>query len=223
MPTDNDDTIIKERFAELPPVVQAAIVSADVQNHLRELAKKHNLHLDQWGDLEDQVQMTLMGIEDSNELTNNIEKNVGVAHDIALALAQDISTIVFEPIRQELERQLDHPDAVAVAKTGVEQMRDRVLQDSVPVTAAQPSAEQTPTQTPSPTSASAEPAAATPSAQSVIDSSIAPVAPIVAATPPTPAPIVTIERTNPTPGYTPSVPSHERKAIEGDPYREPIA
>lgn len=201
--------LIKERFQKLPKVVQDAIVSADVSQRLRELADTHKLHIDQWETLENEVRYTLLGIQPTDKLVENIEKEVGVDHETALALAQDISEIVFEPIRQELERELDHPQAVAEERTDVEQVRDQVLAaegGSAPVSAAVPAFTQS---VPAPAEAlAATPAAAAP--------------PVAPATPPNPAPQITIERTNATPGYVPSVPSHERKAIEGDPYREPI-
>lgn len=127
----NNDTefkeLIKKRFGQLPRVVQEAIVSADVEKHLRELAETHKLHLDQWELLENEVQMTLLGIQPADKLTENIEKEVGVSNEIAKILAESISKIVFEPIRQELERQLEHPEAKAEEVSGVEAARAQVL------------------------------------------------------------------------------------------------
>lgn len=181
---------LQERFAKLPKVVQDAITSADVEAHLRELSEKHKLHLDQWELLENEVMLALLGFQPTAELAQSIVKQVHVDAETAKNLAADISTIVFEPIRQELERELDHPQAVAVEKTGVERVRDQML-----------ASEKNPAPVPAPQ---------------------APVA-VAPATPPNPAPQVSVERTTIAPAYTPSVPSHERKAIEGDPYREQIA
>src|SRR3989344_1481652 len=94
------------RFKELPKVVQDAILSADVEKHLRELADTHKLHLDQWTTLENEVTFTMLGLEPIEYLAENIQKNVGLSSEIATALAEDISRVVFAPIRQELERVL---------------------------------------------------------------------------------------------------------------------
>ncbi len=196
----NDTQIEKqmqERFKQLPKPVQEAITSADVQKHLRELADTHQLHLDQWTALENEVMLSLLGFEPMEDLPSNIQKEVGVDATAAAAIAADISKIVFEPIRGELERKLDHPDAVAAASTSVDAVRTTIL-------ASEKAAEVTP-------------AAPAPIAgQSVAT-------PIVPATPPTPTPSVQVERASATgASYTPGAASHERKEVAGDPYREQI-
>ena len=111
---------MQERFKLLPKVVQDAINSAEIEKHLRELANTHKLHLDQWQDLENEVMLTLMGFQQSEDLRDNIKSEVGVSDEVASALAADISKMVFEPVRQELERSLEHPDAKVAAVSGVE-------------------------------------------------------------------------------------------------------
>lgn len=104
---------LEQRFEELPQVVQDAITSSDVEKKLRAVADNHKLHLDQWGKLELEVRLTLFAIENPADLTKNIQEKVGVSAEEAAALANDINTIVFEPMRQELERQLSSPEAKA--------------------------------------------------------------------------------------------------------------
>jgi len=105
--TDQDiQAKLDARFQELPKVVQDAILSADMEKHLRELAGTHKLHLDQWASLENEVMYTMLGFEPIERLAENVEKNVGTAHETAVQLAEDISRVVFAPVRQELERVL---------------------------------------------------------------------------------------------------------------------
>jgi hypothetical protein len=192
---DNNDKrfgdLIRERFAALPQVVQNAITSADVQKHLRSLAEKHKLHLDQWETLENEVHMTLLGIKPSDQLVDNIQSEVGVDNTVARSLAADISNEVFEPIRAELERQLDHPEAKAEATSGVEDMGAQVL-------------------------ATHEDAPAAPAAP------VVQATPVVPATPPAAQNTVKVERASLSATYAPKVASHERRTIEGDPYREQL-
>ena len=112
---DKSDTqaILEKRFAELPKVVQNAITSTDVRKGMRALADTHKLHLDQWETLENEVMMTLFGVFPIDELQANIQKEVEVPEEIAKALTENISKIVFEPIRAELERELAQPSAQA--------------------------------------------------------------------------------------------------------------
>lgn len=168
---------LSERFVQLPPVVQRAITSADVEKHLRELATTHKLHIDQWDKLENEVMLTLFGFQRTEDLPTNIAKEVGMDAAAASTLAADISHIVFEPIRQELERQLEHPEAQVAKTSDVDDVRARVLAQS---------------------------------------SSVAP------ATPPPAPPTAKVERAPLPATYTQTAASHERKSIEGDPYREQL-
>ncbi len=168
---------IKARLAELPRVVQDAITSADVEKEMRSLADKHKLHIDQWSALENEVQLALLGFQPVEDLPKNIQSELSVSLDEANSLATDINTIVFEPIRKELERQLEHPDAEAAVVSGAETMRQGILSASQ--------------------------------------------AAVLPATPPPPPPTEKAVRAPLSSAYTAAVPSTERKAVEGDPYREP--
>lgn len=197
---------IRDRFLSLPKVVQHAITSADVSKQMRELADAHKLHLDQWESLENEVQFTLLGIHRGEDLAANIQKAVNLDQAAAESLAADISRVVFDPVRKELERELEHPDAVAVTTTEVEDMRAQMLgaQENKPE--------------------SAVPAVSTAPVTPAVEAPIAAVAtPIAPGTPPTPAPTATVERAPTSTDYVPATPSHERKTIAGDPYREQLA
>jgi hypothetical protein len=125
---DNEiDEKMKARFKELPKVVQDAIVSADVQKRMRALADTNKLHIDQWESLENEVMLALLGFQPIEDLEKNIKKEVGVTNEVAKTLTADISKIVFEPIREEMERELEHPEAKAENLTGVEQARKETL------------------------------------------------------------------------------------------------
>jgi hypothetical protein len=121
------DAKMKARFKELPKVVQDAITSADVQKRMRALADTNKLHLDQWESLENEVMLALLGFQPIEDLQKNIKSEVGVTDEVARALTEEVSKIVFEPIREEMERQLEHPDAKAESLTGVEQARKEAL------------------------------------------------------------------------------------------------
>ena len=119
--------IFVERLKLLPKVVRDAITSVDIKKQLQELANQHKLHLDQWQVLENEVMLTLLGFDNPENLAENIKKEVNVSDEIAAQLASDISRIVYEPIRQELERQLEHPEAKEKEVSGVEAAREQAL------------------------------------------------------------------------------------------------
>lgn len=133
-----DSNIIHERFLKLPKVVQDAITSSDIEKRMRELADKQKLHVDQWQSLENEVMLALLGFHPVEEIVGNIQKNVGVDATVARELALNINVIVFEPVRQELERQLQHPDAQKAAVSGTEAARTEALSQEAAAAAPAP-------------------------------------------------------------------------------------
>src|SRR3990167_1493668 len=105
---------MQARFLQLPKALQNAITSADVEKKLRGLSETHKLHLDQWQKLENEVMLALLGFQPVENLETNIKNEVGIADEEAKALAVDIADTIFEPIREELERELGKPADNAV-------------------------------------------------------------------------------------------------------------
>lgn len=126
------DEQLKERFRQLPKTIQNAITSADVQKQLRALADTNKLHLDQWQLLENDVMLTLLGFQPTEELAHHLKADLDISLETATSLADDISRIVFQPIREQLERELAHPDAKAANVSGVEAARTQILGEQVP-------------------------------------------------------------------------------------------
>jgi hypothetical protein len=104
--TPNTDDIIKEAFLGLSPVVRKVLTSTDLPEKLRRLSKKHALHLDKWALLENEINMTLLGITDPDALIANIHNHVGVDEGQAREIANDAALEIFNPIRDELEANL---------------------------------------------------------------------------------------------------------------------
>ena len=127
---DDTSKLLEERFDQLPEAVQSAITSADVAAHLRKLSDSNQLHLDQWQQLETEVMMTLMGIKPVSALEQNIKSSVHVDDATARKLAEDISTVVFAPVRDEIERFLSHPSAKEKVGDPIADMTGEILKSS---------------------------------------------------------------------------------------------
>lgn len=131
IPTDSQlQAQLHERLEQLPQVVKAAIASSDIEGNLRKLADTHKLHLDQWQSFENEVMLAILGIQRVEDLEQNIKKEAGVNDDVARALSLDVNRIVFEPIRLQLERNLEHPDAQAAVVSGTEAARTQALDEA---------------------------------------------------------------------------------------------
>jgi len=121
-PQEQLNAKLRARFNELPKVIQNAVTSADVEKQLRVLADTNKLHLDQWQLLENEVMLTLFGFQPAEELAANLRADLDISAELASSLAADISKIVFEPIRAELERSLDNPQAADAQTSAVEEV-----------------------------------------------------------------------------------------------------
>jgi|CXWL01.1.fsa_nt_gi hypothetical protein len=135
---DDTQTLLDERFSQLPEAVKNAITSADVSERLRKLSDTNDLHLDQWQELETEVMLTLMGIKPVSALEQNIKTHVKVSNDVAAKLAQEISTVVFAPVREEMERFLSHPSAKVKEGDPIQDMTGEILKSSSPVSDVAP-------------------------------------------------------------------------------------
>lgn len=194
---DSLKQILAEQFAKLPKAVQRAITSADVEKEMRALAEKHKLHLDQWQLLENEVFMAILGIKPAQEIVTNIKNEVGVSEEIAAAIVGDITKIIFEPIREELERELGAPQAKEEGVDDIEKLRQNTL--------AQEGSEMR------------QEAALGTRHQAPAD---APQAPVMPATPPPPQPSEKIARAPASGAYLPGQTSAARANVVDDPYRE---
>lgn len=108
------DQELKTRFNELHPVVQQAIKSAELEQHLREVSQRYRLHLNQWQVLENEVMMALLGVTSVDELAENIQQEVEIDGDLAQQIADDIFERVFRPIRSAMEQSLQQDGTAAV-------------------------------------------------------------------------------------------------------------
>lgn len=201
---DKTQEQLKELFGQLPKPIQRAITSVDIQKKLREAADSRKLHLDQWQTMENEVLMTLFGLKPIEDLEKNIRTNIGVSAELAAELAGDVSEIVFAPIRQELERELEHPEAKAKEVSGVEAARTQVLGQVSGVSFQ--------------VSENTDASALSPDSRQLKAISY----PVPATPPPTP-PTEKAIRAPASGAYIPGETSGARKDIHDDPYREPPA
>lgn len=215
MNIDDTKKVFEEHFALLPPVVQDAITSSTVEENLRKLSNKYRLHLDQWQLLETEVLMTLMGLKDVDDLAKNIQSEVHVDTNTASALAQDISEVVFVPIRKELDATLTKfQPLVAVG----DPLPD--LSDAIQKTAHATSSSFSP-----PVDTYTKPIEKAVTDEVLHFSSASSVSPVLAQPTPTEAPTPSekpkVVRTEVPETYKLGTQSGERKDVHTDPYRVP--
>jgi hypothetical protein len=94
----------RQRFNEVPKLVQEVIRSPDTEKHLRALAAANKLSPEQYEPLENEVMLALLDFQPIERLGHNIKIVLGVSDKFADRLVADIANLIFDPLRQALDR-----------------------------------------------------------------------------------------------------------------------
>lgn len=95
---------IQQRIAELPEDVRAAIQSNDLHQKVLAIGGKHQLHIDQVGELEDEVMLAMLGFSPLETLGKRLSDALHIAPDAGERLAADINTELFGSIRESMKK-----------------------------------------------------------------------------------------------------------------------
>ena len=90
--------------AELPSDVKEAITSVKVLEQLREIGRKHNLHVDATQKLFDETIAVLSGRSRPKDYIRNLMIRLVVPAEKARAIAADVNEQIFKPIRESLKK-----------------------------------------------------------------------------------------------------------------------
>ena len=93
---------IQEQFEKLPQSVQEAVSSPEVHENLIEISKKHDLHIDQEGQLVDQVGLVMLGLSPSKDFVSNFSKAANIDQKTASEIATDINSQIFSRIKSSM-------------------------------------------------------------------------------------------------------------------------
>ena len=94
---------IQDAFDKLPEQLKATISSPEIQDSIEVLSEKYNLHIDQIGELVDEIGLVLLNLHSSADFVTNVSQRLGISSKITLALSQDINKVIFDPIRNLLK------------------------------------------------------------------------------------------------------------------------
>ncbi len=111
--------LIKERYTSLPKEMQDALVSDTLYQNILKVGQKHGLLIDKLGQFEDEVLMLMLGASDGEIFPTTLKENLGVPQEKAEALAADVATEIFTPIREVMKASGQAKSSVpAPAKAG---------------------------------------------------------------------------------------------------------
>lgn len=104
-----------KRYNSLPPEVKSLIYSPEMLMIIRQVAQKHQLHIDQTGILEDETNSVMLGFTSATEFAAALSSSIGVDENKAKTLAQDINNLLFEKIRESMKKLYEQSKAPVVS------------------------------------------------------------------------------------------------------------
>ncbi|MFC1721028.1 hypothetical protein ACFL0K_02125 [Patescibacteria group bacterium] len=93
---------LKERLGKLPETIQKAIASVEVEQKILGIAKKHDLHIDQTGELLYETGLVMFGLTPAPNYQKNLSTHLKIDSETARSIAVDINKEVFEEIKGAL-------------------------------------------------------------------------------------------------------------------------
>lgn len=98
---------LHDAFDQLPQEIREAIVSVDTSEKVQTIAKKHSLHIDQTGELGEEIGFAMMGLTHPTEFVKNIKDRLEIDNKIAEDIASDVNEEIFLPIKSSLQKMHD--------------------------------------------------------------------------------------------------------------------
>jgi hypothetical protein len=112
---------IQAQFEKLPKELQDAISSPDIQKKIQAIGKKHELMIDQIGELVDQVGLVMLGLAKGPGFVVDISRRLSINPADAQKIAADINNDVLSPMktgmREVEERSAKRENSNNVAST----------------------------------------------------------------------------------------------------------
>jgi wyosine [tRNA(Phe)-imidazoG37] synthetase (radical SAM superfamily) len=98
MPT-LEPKLLKEKIMEMPQQLRDAYFSENTTNKIMLVAKNHDLHIDQTGELSDEVGLVFLGVTPVSDFVKNIRERLKINNELAEKIVAELNTEIFEPAR----------------------------------------------------------------------------------------------------------------------------
>ena len=117
---------IEERMEELPKALANAIRSSNWEKIVFDIGRKHDMHVDDIGELQNELILVLVGIVHPDEFRSIVINEIGVRSDDADDIIEEINREINEQIKNQLklelakeEESLTDDDVSEMKKAGV--------------------------------------------------------------------------------------------------------
>lgn len=106
----NTEQIINERLKVLPEEIKLAIKSTDLAVKFNTISEKHNLLLDKNAILQNETMFVMLGLESTDDFVRNIERELDISRNEAIAITMDVNKEIFYPLRSSLQKMQEEAD-----------------------------------------------------------------------------------------------------------------
>jgi len=93
---------IEKKYAALPDDIREAMSSINIAQSVENIGKSHSLHVDQIGQLMDEVSFIMLGLMHPSDFISNIQKSINIDSTKAQEITKDINERIFRPIKSSL-------------------------------------------------------------------------------------------------------------------------
>lgn len=97
-----------ETYNKLPADIQAAIADAETEKKITIIGQRHNLHVDQIGDLADETGLVMLGLKHPNQFVSSLAQRLNLAPNEAETIAQEINREVLVTIRDTIRKMAEN-------------------------------------------------------------------------------------------------------------------
>jgi hypothetical protein len=95
---------VSEIYNALPLDVQTAMSSVDTIGKMQSIGQKHELHIDQIGELGKETGLVMLGLTHPSAYVKNLTERLNLDRGKATEIARDVNEQIFKPIRESLKR-----------------------------------------------------------------------------------------------------------------------
>jgi len=109
----------KNRYNKLPSDLKEIIISVESFEKIQEIGKKYSLMLDDISELNDEINLLILGLTKQNDFVRNIAKRLEINDDMAYKISEDVNSEILDSIRDSLRelQEKEEQDTTEVEET----------------------------------------------------------------------------------------------------------
>ena len=122
---------IQKKFEELPEDLKWAIMGANIDEHIAEIAKKESLNIAQMGQLAFEVNAVMLGFYHPDKFEDAIKVSLNLPTDKIKNIVDDVNELIFKKVRGQLMDLYAKPnieregDEAIFKQAGIEMIKDK--------------------------------------------------------------------------------------------------